>query len=48
MMKRVGWFGAIVAIGPLVGPALAEGRRIGEIVAKVEFEDIRYLRAQPD
>ena len=43
-MKRVRWLATMVAIGPLIGQALAEGTRIGEIVPKVEFKDIRYLR----
>ena len=41
---RARWLGAIVAIAPLLGPAFAEGSQIGEIVPKVEFKDIRYLR----
>jgi peroxiredoxin len=43
-MRRVGWLGAIIAIGPLLGPALAERTRIGDIVPDVEFKDIRYMR----
>ena len=43
-MRRLRWLGTIVALGPLIGQALAERSRIGEIVPKVEFKDIRYLR----
>ena len=43
-MRCAGWLVAIVAIGPLIGQALAERSRIGEIVPKVEFKDIRFLR----
>jgi peroxiredoxin len=43
-MRRVGWLLTIVAIVPLFGQDLAPRGRIGEIVAKVEFKDIRYLR----
>ena len=43
-MRRVRWLAKIVAIGPLIGQALAERSRIGEIVPNVEFKDIRYLR----
>jgi peroxiredoxin len=43
-MRRIRWLGTIVAIGPMIGQALAGGIQIGEIVPKVEFKDIRYLR----
>ena len=44
MRRRAAWLGAIVAIGPLMGPAFAKTTQIGEVVPKFEFKDIRYLR----
>jgi peroxiredoxin len=43
-MRRLGWLGTIVAIGPLLGPAPVERSQLGEIVPNFEFKDIRYLR----
>ncbi len=46
-MRRAGWLVAIlaiVAIGLLIGEALAQTSCIGEIVPNVEFKDIRFLR----
>jgi hypothetical protein len=44
MRRRAGWLGVMVAIGPLIGSALAQTTRIGEVAPKFEFKDIRYLR----
>jgi peroxiredoxin len=44
MRHRAGWLGVMVAIGPLMGSALAKTTQIGEVAPKFEFKDIRYLR----
>jgi peroxiredoxin len=44
MRYRAAWIGAIAAIGPLMGPALAKTTQIGEVVPNFEFKDIRYLQ----
>src|ERR1700735_3334870 len=44
MRLRAAWLGAIVAIGPLLGSAIAKTTAIGEVVPNLGFKDIRYLR----
>jgi peroxiredoxin len=44
MRLRAAWLGAIVAIGPLLGSAIAKTTAIGEVVPTLGFKDIRYLR----
>ena len=44
MRCRAAWLGALVVIGPLMGPAFAKPTQFGEAVPNFEFKDIRYLR----